>query len=467
MKINYIGSIIFAILLFPSLCLAARDVSQIHLEPGDGAWSLGMGVRFATFPYVGVEEESNYFPPIIYSGEKFFIDGTRVGFHLLNSEDWLISTYAAYRFGGFNEEDSSELDGMDRNDGVDGRLAVTRRTDFGRFTLDLGADISNTSEGWDVQVRWGEVFKKGNFRYRPWIGFGYEDQDLTNYYFGVNDDETTPDRAAYVADSASEWSYGLDLSYLLGQHHYLGMNIEYSGLDTTKINSPIVEEGGVFQGFFSYRYEFNDFADDPNVSGNLFKGLKQGEWYWRAAAGRFTDTTFNNLMRFDGIFDPEPNKTGIASLFVGKKITDRFASLPIEVYVTAGYVRHNEKDQQSDFNEYVLGFKLYFSKFPWSHIVKTRVGLAEGISYAAKVPTFEKESIESKNRSASHLLNYLDWSWDFSLGDIIRKPSLKDCYIGWSVHHRSGIFSGADLFGNVDGGSNINTLYLQCHNNTQ
>jgi len=463
MKIKNPIPVILGTLLIPSLCLAARDVSQIHLEPGDGTWSLGIGIRGATFPYVGAEKEMDYFPLITYSGEKFFIDGTRSGFHLLNNEDWLISTFVAYRFGGFNEEDSSELDGMDRNDGVDGRLAITRRTGFGRFTLDLGGDISNTSKGWDAQVRWGEVFRKGNFRYRPWIGFGYEDQELTNYYFGVNEDETTPDRAAYVTGSAAEWSYGLDMSYRLGQHHYFGFNLQYSGLDSTKIDSPIIEEEGVFQGFLSYRYEFNDFADDPDVSGNLFRGLKQGEWYWRAAAGRFTDTTFNKLVRFQRLFDPEPNKTGIASLFVGKKITDRFLGLPIEGYVTAGFVRHFEKGQQSNFNEYVLGFKAYFSKFPWSHIIKTRVGIAEGVSYAAKIPTFERESIEKKNRSASHMLNYLDWSWDFSLGDIIRKPSLKDCFIGWSVHHRSGIFGGADLFGNVSGGSNINTLYLQCH----
>jgi outer membrane protein len=114
------------------------------------------------FAYVGEETESDFLPLITYSGEHFFIDGTRTGFHLYNSEDWLIGTYAAYRFGGFNEEDSKELDGMDRDDGIDGRFAITRKTSFGNFTLDAGADISDKSKGWDTQLRWGRRFVSGN-----------------------------------------------------------------------------------------------------------------------------------------------------------------------------------------------------------------------------------------------------------------------------------------------------------------
>ena len=79
---------------------AARDVNRIHLEPGDGNWSLGVGIRNVTFPYVGEDLEEDFFPLIVYNGERFFIDGTRPGFNLFNNEDWLFSGYAAYRFGG-------------------------------------------------------------------------------------------------------------------------------------------------------------------------------------------------------------------------------------------------------------------------------------------------------------------------------------------------------------------------------
>ena len=139
----------------PSWCYAAQDVSQIHLRPGDGVWSLGLGLRSANSPYVGEDVERYYFPLITYSGEKFFIDGTRTGLHLLNNDEWLVSTYLAYRFGGFNQDNSSALDGIKREDGVDGRISITRRTGLGRFTLDLGRDMGSSSRGWDVQARWG------------------------------------------------------------------------------------------------------------------------------------------------------------------------------------------------------------------------------------------------------------------------------------------------------------------------
>lgn len=456
--------IIFIITItFCSTSFATRDVSQIHLEPGDGNWSLGLGFRNGTFPYVGQDEIDDLLPLIIYNGERFFIDGTRAGFHLYSDEEWLIGTYAAYRFAGFNEDNSIELDGMDRDDGIDGRFAVTRLTDFGSFTFDIGADVSNASQGWDAELKWGKRFKYGNFLFRPWVGVTYEDEKLVNYYFGVNPSESTEVRPTYYTSDAIEWRYGIDLSYRLAQNHFVGFNMQYSELDSTKINSPIVADNGQFTSFASYRYEFNDFQDDPYTNGSITRDLTKGEWYWRVAAGKHTETTFNKLMRFQDMFEPEERGTGLASVFVGKKIADNFMWLPIEAYVTGGYVRRFEQGLQDDFNEYVLGFKAYFSKFPWSHIVKTRLGVAEGVSYASKVPFVEREHVEGKNRSASKFLNYLDWSWDVSIGDIIQQPKLKECYLGWSVHHRSGIFASSDFFGNVNGGSNVNTLYVQCH----
>ncbi|RHW77803.1 MipA/OmpV family protein [Colwellia sp. RSH04] len=448
---------------FPAL--AARDVTQIHLEPGSGLWSIGMGLRNGTFPYVGKDKVDDLLPLIIYNGETFFIDGTRAGFHLYQSSDWLIGAYTSYRFAGFNEEDGIELDGMDRNDGMDGRFALTRLTNYGNITLDYGHDISGASNGWDIDLRWGKLFTNGNYRIRPWIGITYEDQKLSNYYFGVNADEATSNRPAYTTNSSFEMRYGIDMSYRIAQHHFVALNIQYSELDATKINSPIVIDNGEFSSFASYRYEFNDYKDNPYVNGSITKDLTMGEWYWRVAAGRHTETTFNKLLRFQEMFKPEERGTGLASIFVGKKIADNFMWLPLEAYVTGGYVRRFEKGLQNDFNEYVLGFKAYFSKFPWSDYVKTRIGLAEGVSYAAKVPFVEREHVEEKNRSASKFLNYLDWSIDVSIGDVFKVPKLKDCYMGWSVHHRSGIFASSDFFGNVNGGSNVNTLYVQCHNN--
>ena len=118
MRVSLYITILILLIISTAPAFGARDVTQVHLEPGSGLWSLGMGFRNGTFPYVGKDDVDDLLPLITYSGENFFIDGTRTGFHLYQSSDWLIGAYAAYRFAGFNEEDGIELDGMDREDAV-------------------------------------------------------------------------------------------------------------------------------------------------------------------------------------------------------------------------------------------------------------------------------------------------------------------------------------------------------------
>lgn len=124
--------------------------------------------------------------------------------------------------------------------------------------------------------------------------------------------------------------------------------------------------------------------------------------------------------------------------------------------------RRFESKYHDNFWEGVLAFKALFRKFPWSHIVETRFGIAEGLSYAQTIPNIETERAEERDRRTSNLLNYLDFSVDVSVGDVIQVPAWQHCFAGWSVHHRSGIFASSNLYGNVYGGSNVNTLYLEC-----
>lgn len=145
-------------LLLSCQVFTGRDVTQLHLKTGDNNWSIGAGLRTGTFPYIGEDKYQDFLPLIIYNGDQFFIDGTRTGFHLINNDKWLVSTFASYRFAGFNEENSELLDGIERDDAVDVRIAASYKTRYGNFTLDMGHDISNTHKGWDTHLRWSNRF---------------------------------------------------------------------------------------------------------------------------------------------------------------------------------------------------------------------------------------------------------------------------------------------------------------------
>ncbi|MEF1278236.1 MipA/OmpV family protein, partial [Vibrio fortis] len=54
-------------------------------------------------------------------------------------------------------------------------------------------------------------------------------------------------------------------------------------------------------------------------------------------------------------------------------------------------------------------------------------------------------------------------SADVNLGDLLNKNSLSNLWLGYSLHHRSGIFTSTSAFGRIKGGSDYNSLYLQWH----
>ena len=103
--------------------------------------------------------------------------------------------------------------------------------------------------------------------------------------------------------------------------------------------------------------------------------------------------------------------------------------------------------------------KAFYTGFPWSDLLKTRLGMGVGVSLAQRAPYIEASSQALDGKPASRLLNYLDPTINISLGDLVGSCRLKDTFIGVGVSHRSGIFGASRLLGNVNGGSN----YLYTH----
>jgi outer membrane protein len=44
-----------------------------------------------------------------------------------------------------------------------------------------------------------------------------------------------------------------------------------------------------------------------------------------------------------------------------------------------------------------------------------------------------------------------------------RVPAANKIWLGYSLHHRSGVFKTGSQFGHIRGGSNYNSIYLQFH----
>lgn len=464
------------LLAFLAVCVAAPAFSLGELrtlDPEDrqGQWSFGFAYILEDVIYAGEESEGTDLVPLFtYSGEHLFLDSTDFGWHAVDSSQWQLDLFGSYLIQGYNDHTfinetgavrppEDALKGMERKNTLEAGFELTRKTGLGRFSIEARHDARSEHGGGELRGRWAKVVRGSRWQLEPWAEYSWLSQEKADYYFGVREDEATLTRPAYTVGAESAWAAGLAGRYSVAKYHQLNVNLAYRSYGANVANSPIVatDSGGSVQ--FGYRYEFggakrSDQGDDLKAITNNARPTSL-----RLAYGCTTEAKFVKILQGD--INCDALDTGLATVFASRQLTERMLTLPIEGWLQFGLGRRLESDLQGDFWEGVFAFKALFRRFPWSDSVETRLGFSNGVSYAGRVPALEQDKAERKNRRESHLLHYLEFSLDVSLGDVLGVDSLRDLFAGFYVHHRSGIFGSANYYKNVDGGSNANMLYLE------
>jgi hypothetical protein len=125
--------------------------------------------------------------------------------------------------------------------------------------------------------------------------------------------------------------------------------------------------------------------------------------------------------------------------------------------------RRFENDNQDDFFEYVAYVMAIGSGYaPWTDREVFRYGFGFGVSYAERVPYVEQVKQGERGEQTNHWLNYLEAQVDFPLRNFFGERAPRDCYVGLTLVHRSGIFGGSDILGNTEGGSEVITGHIEC-----
>lgn len=425
----------------------------------DGRWSLGVGIRAEESMYRGQSVISDLLPLITYEGQRGYLRGTRGGLRLVDQPGFRLEAVAQVGLTGYRGETGTYLAGMVRERSLNGGLSAIIPTPIGEFSVDVLTDMSNTHNGAYVTGMWAKTWEFGNLRLRPSVSATGYSPDYADYYFGVQADEARPDRPAYRPGSASSVRLGLHTTYRLHTNGYLYGSFGVSRFDESIHDSPVAERSAVFTAFAGYVYRFGNSTGqaDKEAAGGL---APESKWSFRVARGWNAEASLLSIIP-GGNLSLSPERTGVVSLEVGRLIDERFLDWPVDIYVKGAYMRYLEQNLQPDGNGAALYIKAFYYGFPWSKYVNTRFGFGQGLSWVDQIPTLEQRDLEKKNPNTSRLLNYLDVSIDFSIGDLIRYKPLKDTFLGFAVIHRSGIFGAADLFGGVDGGSNYNSVYIE------
>lgn len=450
--------------IFGGNVLADAEVTRIPiLDAPPGTIGLGFGIRLENSPYktdsdssgIGDELTVDWVPMYLYEGELVFAHGTSVGLHLLKNKFFSADILARYRFDQLDPSSSEYYEGLEkREQTVDAGISLTLKGGFGALKLEWVTDTLNKHNGEEVDLTYRYRVDEGRWIYSPFFSVIYQDADLSNYYFGIRDSEARPDRPVYMPGSATFMRMGLNTSYKLTRRWLVYTNIAFEGLDIDQRNSPLVENDYVLSLFMGASYLFGDVyeADVEDIR-------RKKEWSWRINYGYNAKEIFNHIIRGDLRPDNEID-TEVLGFTFGKLVV---GGPRIDVYGRLALFRRLEEPYQDNFWDYVAyvmamgkGYKA------WSHQLAFRWGFGYGVSYAEQVPAAEAIEQAEKGEETSRFLNYFEMQVDFPVNNIVHTKSLRNCFVGMTVVHRSGLFGSSDLFNNITGGSNAITGHLEC-----
>lgn len=434
----------------------AQPFADILEIPGSAG--LGAVVRAEKSPYLDGGTRYDLLPLYLYEGERLFLQGNRVGFKLRKSDSENLNLFIEQRFEGFPADKvPAALAGMSaRSTGLDLGVSWVTRQDWGTVRAELLHDIGTTSKGTEARLGYSYPLRSGRLAVQPAVSVSLRDAKLNNYYYGVHPAEANATRPAYAPGAGVNATVGLYGSWDLTERWRLLGGVTHTLYDRKIRRSPIVRDDAAQTSvYLGAAYDFGAYkrAGTDEKTPTYIKVL-----HGRASAD---PCHLIKIITLSCLQLKDTNRTSITGIQIGKPFIENLNGLPIDFVGYLGLTHHNERGLQRNGLQLDAFMKAYYSGFPWSGRVKTRLGWGFGVSLAQRAPYEETSSQAARGRPTSRLLTYIDPTIDVSLGDLINSHALKDTFIGFGVSHRSGIFASSRLLGNVNGGSNYIYTYIE------
>ena len=382
--------------------------------------------------YAGDQGGLDSLPLYLYEGERAYLHGSRLGLKF-RQEDWRFDVFLRYRFDGFTRDrrpQSAAALGIEhREPGWDGGASVRRRFSWGTPYVELLRDVSHASEGAELRAGYWNEARYGRLTVKPHLMAAWRNESLNDFYFGTS---------TYRAGAGLDLQAALHASYALTESWNLLGGVSATRRSSEITSSPLARDALQTELFAGLLYDFSP---------------KQARWappakplIVKALYGYSSDCDVLQIMRLNCTTTHTVDNTDIWALHFGRMLIESPDGWPVQLAGFIGAQRHLEKAYQDDFWSVMAFFKVYWYGFPWDKYVRTRIGMASGLSYSEQISQMELRDQGKDGKGNWKLLNYLDPSIDFRVA--------RDTYLGLGVSHRSGAFGKSQFFGNVNGGSN-------------
>ncbi len=424
-------TILLSLIFSAPLTLANEPISKADKQSEN--WGVGIGLRSATIPFdTSGNTVSDTIPLLFYQGNQLYLDGTQAGYHLYQNDRFSLGLAADLRLFDIPRYAQNKIQGTQLDFGVQATWHYSSRWDLslaamsdseGRMYSDLTSRYQLNDYGWDASL---------------YATLRAKSQRFNNTYYGLQVDNI---------GAGIESKLGVKGRTQIYQNLYAVGHLGATFYDYDTYSSQFIDSYAQWEGYLG-------IAMFGSAATTTTERLPEGA-YFRLASGIATQSGPSEVFTLQNETDPERNR--MTSFFYGHPLPGRVFELPIDFYLTPGYVYHYNSDTQDAFDEYVLAIKGYYT-FDWS--VRTRLGFAEGVSYSTDISHIERKNLNEKGYEPSKLMNYLDFSIDVNVGDVFNNQDLSNLWLGYSLHHRSGIFTTTSAFGRIKGGSDYNTLYI-------
>jgi outer membrane protein len=230
------------------------DSPQEHLR-------IGLSAGIARKPYEGSDTNAKLMPMLGYENKWLRVMGPGVEGKLAHIGALSFGVKTIWSFqDGYKSSDADIFNGMQTRKGsVWLGPSMEWRTGVGMLAAEVLTDASGHSNGQQAKLSFGTRFHAGDLEYGPHLSLQWQSDRYVDYYYGVNDSESTASRAAYTGRATLNASVGLQLNYHLSRQQSLGaeIGVEHYGKGIT--DSPLVNKSTTPILRLGYTYFFNAF----------------------------------------------------------------------------------------------------------------------------------------------------------------------------------------------------------------
>lgn len=221
---------------------------------------IGAGPYIQTQPYKGAGAIIVPSPVIFFDNHLIYVRWSRIGVYILGSVEkdlsWGVSVTAQPRPFGYKSNDSTYLNGMNRDNSFEAGLALDMKYKETFFNVVFFHDIFNKSNSYMSRIEVGQHINIDKLDLYPSILAIYHADKFNDYYYGVKQSEATAFRPAYSPSSSIDVGFQTYVKYAFTKEWSALLNFRADYLGKEEQNSPIVSDKYMFSGLISAMYRF-------------------------------------------------------------------------------------------------------------------------------------------------------------------------------------------------------------------